>query len=295
MSDTYERTKDREANEDVDIPAGPPPALSDTLSQDERYFTLFTTAIHRCLTYKPKFGMGKSSGLAVKEFRTLYQADPFYNWLGLDSPLMYAAHKAAGGMTSVYRQIGIGSQWIFSQILVDMLELSTDQTAWSYTVATGKGKNRKLSLDGRIDLSHIQNLGKRAIVKDWVQHIGETLGLEDEIMANIKGVVFEARQGYKSKDSKRQNADINNATQAYTRLYIPAILLFSTQIDGDVANRYRENLWLILTGSLYGSTVESTYAFCRDIIGYDLGAFFTRYSPKLKAEVENVLQALLSA
>jgi hypothetical protein len=34
----------------------------------------------------------------------MYGADPFCSWVGLDSPLMYAAHKAAGGMTSVYRQ-----------------------------------------------------------------------------------------------------------------------------------------------------------------------------------------------
>jgi len=31
----------------------------------------------------------------------MYRSDPFYNWVGLDNPLMYAAHKAAGGMTSI--------------------------------------------------------------------------------------------------------------------------------------------------------------------------------------------------
>jgi len=30
----------------------------------------------------------------LQEFQALYQADPFYNWFGLDNPLMYAAHKA---------------------------------------------------------------------------------------------------------------------------------------------------------------------------------------------------------
>jgi len=71
------------------------------------------------LTYKPKFGQGREGGLTADEFTTIYGADPFYHWLGLDSPLMYAAHKAAGGMTSVYRQIGIASQWIFNQVLQD--------------------------------------------------------------------------------------------------------------------------------------------------------------------------------
>ena len=68
----------------------------------------------------------------------------------------------------------------------------------------------------------------------------------------------------------------------------------STQIDGDVAHRYRENLWLLLTGTANGTSTESTYSFCRDVIGYDLADFFQRYSPRIKTEVEAVLKALLS-
>jgi hypothetical protein len=42
---------------------------------------------------------------------------------------MYAAHRAAGGMTSIYRQIGIGSQWILFQMLQDCLGLTPEQAA----------------------------------------------------------------------------------------------------------------------------------------------------------------------
>ncbi len=66
-------------------------------------------------------------------------------------------------------------------------------------------------------------------------------------------------------------------------------------IDGDVAQRYRENLWVLLTGTLSGSITTSGYCFCRDIVGYDLAGFFTRFSPRIKGEVENVLKTLLSA
>ena len=96
-----------------------PPELPVELPKDERYFILLQSAVRKCLTYKPKFGQGREGGLTADEFTTIYGADPFYHWLGLDSPLMYAAHKAAGGMTSVYRQIGIASQWIFNQVLQD--------------------------------------------------------------------------------------------------------------------------------------------------------------------------------
>ncbi len=279
----------------VDVSGGSPPALPIELSPDERYFTLFATAIRKCLAYKPKLGKGRGSGLAVREFRAIYEADPFYHWIGLDSPLMYAAHKAAGGMTSVYRQIGIGSQWIFYQMLQDYLGLSPEQATWSYIVEGARGKQRKLSLDGRIDIADVTDTATKARVQNWINEVANKIGLPDDTLSNIKGVVFEVRQGYKSKDSKRQNADIANASKAYAHLYIPAIVLFSTQIDSDVAHRYQENLWLLLTGSLHGSITTSTYAFCRSVVGYDLADFFTRYSPRIKAEVENVLKSLLSA
>lgn len=291
---TEEVQKGTDDTDDVDVAAGLPPALPTEMSTDERYFTLFTTAIQKCLTYKPKFGKGRGSGLAVREFRALYEADPFYHWIGLDSPLMYAAHKAAGGMTSVYRQIGIGSQWVFYQMLQDHLGLSPEQATWSYMIEGTRCKQRKLSLDGRIGIADISNTTARARVSAWINELANVIGLPKDTLSNIKGVVFEARQGYKSKDSKRQNADIANASKAYAHLYIPIIVLFSTQIDSNVAHRYQGHLWLLLTGSTHGSTTTSTYAFCREVIGYDLADFFTRYSPRIKVEIETVLKTLLS-
>jgi hypothetical protein len=81
-------------------------------TREERYFQLMVVALRACAQYKPMFGKGRKGGLTVEQFQALYGADPFYHWVGLDSPLMYAAHKAAGGMTSIYRQLGIGGEWI---------------------------------------------------------------------------------------------------------------------------------------------------------------------------------------
>lgn len=38
---------------------------------------------------------------------------------------------------------------------------------------------------------------------------------------------------------------------------------------------------------------DSTYVFLRDVVGYDLAAFFTRYSEVLRKEVSMVLEKLL--
>jgi len=207
---------------------------------------------------------------------------------------MYAAHKAAGGMTSIYRQIGIGGQWVFYQILQDHLGLNREQAIWSYKIEGTQGKQRTLTLDGRIALGDVKSADARARIRNWLSEVASQIRLPDDTLENIKGIVFETRQGYKSKDSKRQNADIANASKAYANLYVPVLLLFSTQIDGDVAQRYRENFWVLLTGTLSGAATASAYSFCREIVGYDLADFFTRHSPNIKGEVENVLKTLLS-
>ncbi|MGB6430731.1 MAG: hypothetical protein WBF06_09100 [Candidatus Acidiferrales bacterium] len=232
--------------------------------------------------------------MTLEQFRQLYGSDPFYSWIGMDSPMMYAAHKAAGGMTSIYRQVGIGAQWIFNKVLQHTLGLSAEQAAWVYEVPkTGVG-TRKLSLDGRIEVRDIADVNAKRRVQNWINS-GLKRVLVDPAAASAPkmGAVFEVRQGYKSKDSKRQNADLANAASAYVEGYMPVVVLLSTQIDGDVAMRYTEARWLLLTGTKAGSTVESTYAFCRDVLGYDLAAFFERNSARFKGEIEKVLTALL--
>jgi hypothetical protein len=96
-------------------------------------------------------------------------------------------------------------------------------------------------------------------------------------------------------DSKRQNADISNASSAYLHRYMPVLALVSTQIDTALIERYQGERWLMLRGTLAGQTTESTYAFCREVIGYDLAAFFQRNSAAMKETITAVLSALLKA
>jgi hypothetical protein len=265
-------------------------------SSDNRYLEILWRAMRVCARYQPMFGQGRKGGMTLAQFQALYQADPFYVWVGLDSPLMYAAHKAAGGMTSIYRQLGIGCQWIIQQMLQDSLGLSTEEAGWSYQIPKGRGREKRtLTLDGRIDLSHIREPAAKRRVAEWIELVKEQVALPRDTASQIRGVVFEVRQGYKSKDSKRQNADIANATNAYVHHYIPVLLLLSAQIDSDVASRYAESRWLLLTGALTGPPTESTYTFCRDVVGYDLAGFFQRNSGQIKRELETVLSKLLQA
>ena len=79
--------------------------------------------------------------------------------------------------------------------------------------------------------------------------------------------------------------------QAYG--YLPVVALLSTQIDNDVARRYQQARWLILRGTLEGTTLDSLYVFYREVIGYDLAGFFARNSATLRQEIGLVMEKLL--
>lgn len=260
--------------------------------QDRRYLEIIKKRVEVCKAYTPKFGQGAS--VSLEEFAQLYGADPFYSWFGLNNPLMYAAHKAAGGITSLYRQIGTGCEQVFRQIIRDNFQVTAEQAGWSYVIQVAGRKDRKLSLDGRIAFDDLKTDEQRERVHGWVNAATESMGMDKAISSALKGAVFEVRQGYKSKDSKRQNADIGNAGTAYAQGYLPVVVILSTQIDGDIAARYASAGWLLLRGYTSDSSISSTYAFCRQVLGYDLAAFFQKYSEELRNTVDEVLHALLS-
>ena len=259
------------------------------------YLNSILAPIRVCKTYKPKFGLGQGSGISLAAFQALYQADPFYYWFGLNNPLMYAAHKAAGGMTSVYRQIGIGCERLFRHMIRDALALADEDVIWSYEVMGANSKARTLSLDARIPVAAIANEEARARVQEWMRESAAALGVVRSVSNALTGSVFEVRQGYKSKDSKRQNADISNAATAYATGYLPCIAVLSGQIDTTVKRRYQIAKWSVLTGTVGANDpLASTYDFARVVIGYDLAAFFERNKQVLREEINLVLEALLT-
>jgi hypothetical protein len=265
-------------------------------SEDAQYLRTVLDPVRICTHYRPKFGQGaKGKGLTLPEFQSLYQSDIFYNWFGLDNPLMYAAHKAAGGMTSIYRQIGIGCEKLFRTILRDSLDLSAADVTWSYEVPLPDGKNRILHLDGRVPLDKIPDKKKKAKFHNWMLQSATKVGVDKRVFNTLTGTIFEVRQGYKSKDSKRQNADIANAASAYAKAYFPCAAILSAQIDGDILLRYRAERWSVITGIVGANDpLVSTYDFMREVIGYDLAAFFERNKDELRKEIDAALKALLA-
>lgn len=214
--------------------------------------------------------------------------------MGLDSSLMYAAHKAAGGMTSVYRQLGTGCERLFRAIVSDELALTREQIDWGYSVEKADGTFRRLTLDARIDFGDVKDAGRLSVVTEWVGRAGAALGVPAASVENLNGAVFEVRQGYKSADAKRQNADLTNATRAFAAEYLPVIAVMSTQISDSLLRRYRNSQILVLTGDQTGDDVLDTFAFLEKVVGYSLHAFFERNTQQIRAEVNMILEGLLT-
>jgi len=168
-----------------------------TKSYDERYLQILLRPIKVCAKYRPKLGHGNKEGYTLEDFQNIYGSDPFYSWMGLDDPLMYAAHKAAGGMTSIYRQIGIGCESLYRSVIQDSLGLSDKDVNWSYKTQKVSGKSGTLYLDARIPFDALTKPNDRKRIEKWLSDAAIFLDIDSKVRRSLQGVVFEVRQGYK--------------------------------------------------------------------------------------------------
>ena len=256
------------------------------------YLAMLLEPIKICEHYRPALGTSEKDGVSLKEFQALFARDPLYSWLGLSSPELYAAHKAAGGITSFYRQLGIGCERLVRRILMDAFGITESQAKWSYTYQNSSGESAVLSLDGRIDAEMIKPADRQRVLK-WVEVVAAKAGIESKIRSSLKGIVLEVRQGYKSADSKRQNADLRNAVRAYNAGYVPAMMIMSNQINTAVRARYESANITMLSGLLNKDCFSCTYAFMEDVVGYSLSSFFEANTDEIRLTVRRVVSGLL--
>lgn len=267
-------------------------------ARDEAYRRLITDALATCRDYQPKFG--KTKPQSKQDFLNTYGADPLYHWVGFDSPTLYAAHKAAGAMTSIYRQLGIGVERLFRHILMDEYVLTEEQANWQYDYVKPNGKTATRYMDGRIDRKMVEaNVEAGILPKSKLDDLDEWLKTASTIMkvnGLINGVVFEVREGYKSADSKRQNGDIDNKDNIEQMGgYLSSMALISSQINETVRKRYQNNGVLLLSGELSSNDAhKSIYAFMDQVVGYDWKGFFDRNSPIIRTETQKTFDVLLN-
>lgn len=259
---------------------------------DKQLLQTFLQPIRLCANYTPKFG--GSEKVDVKAFRDLYGGDTFYSLIGLDNDLMYAAHRAAGGITSIYRQIGVGSERLIRQIAATALNLSQEQIDWSYEYESSRGKIGVHKLDARIRLSDLDN-SMRQRFRHWIGNAKAVISTGQDGKYQPDGVVFEIRQGYKSADAKRQNADIRFAARANQDGLLPVVMVMSNQISKAIIDRYRRDGLLVTTGVVQDDPCISSFALTQNLFDFDLLHFFSQNQKVIQNEIHSVVQTLLTA
>lgn len=257
--------------------------------REERYLGYLIEAIQASAKKPPQLGTGRNVSLV--EFRELYGADPFYSWLGLDSDLLYTAHRAGAAMTSLYRRLGDGCQEFWRAIIRDEFGVDDAQAKWTYSIPKGHGAETLRELDGHIDILDFPTSPALDRFKEWLPRARSRLGAK----ISPRGVVFEVRQGYKSQDAKRATGDVDNAGRIALQGCLPVLVVFSTQLPAQIARRYTANGWLLLRGSRTADDLESTYAFAERVLGFDLAALLEANAPALRRETERVFASLLEA
>lgn len=260
---------------------------------DEKYLEIFLSPLYACADYLPAFGTNGTGGLSLGDFRALYGGDEFYSWIGLDSPLMYAAHKAAGGITSIYRQIGVGAERLLCEIIKDCFSLTQEEVEWKYEYQKSRRQKAFHILDARISVDVLKEQSQRDRVEAWLVKARQKA--HGDTRTNLTGAIFEIRQGYKSADSKRQNADLRFGARSYQIGHVPVVMVLSSQVSETVINRYRDAGMLVLTGVRSDDPTVSTFAFFKEVVGYGLEDFFIRMSPRIKEVVHSLIEQLLSA
>ncbi len=251
----------------------------------------FLEPIEKCASYTPKFGHGES--VSLDDFGRMYGNDKFYSLIGLNSPLVYAAHKAAGGLTSIYRQIGVGAERLIRKVAADTLGLTESQLDWSYTYRRSSGKDGVHKLDARIRSTDITGKARQRLVK-WMQGAQKQISSGQDGKFQADGVVLEIRQGYKSADSKRQNADLRFAARAYQDGLLPVVLVMSDQIGDAIVERYRRDGLLVTTGVTGNDPLLSSFALINDLFEFDLLEFLESNQKVIQDQLHSSIGALLS-
>lgn len=261
-------------------------------TDDNKYLEIFLSPLYVCANYLPAFGTSGNNGLSLADFQSLYGDDEFYSWIGLDSPLVYAAHKASGGLTSIYRQIGVGAERLLREIIKDKLSLSQEDVEWKYEYNKTRTQKAFHILDARISLENLTDSNKIDRMKKWLSRA--RVAAHGDSRTTLRGAIFEIRQGYKSADSKRQNADLRFGAKSYQNGHIPVVAVLSSQVSETVINRYRDAGMLVLTGIHSSDPTISTFAFFKEVIDYSLEDFFIRSSPYIKEVIHSLIGKLLS-
>jgi hypothetical protein len=184
-----------------------------------------------------------------------------YSIFGLDSPEYIVAALAGGTITSIHRKIGDAYEDCVRIIFSTQYHLTDEQVHYTAMISSGDRQLRR-SLDVYFALKDIPQTRRES----WASYAESQLKqISSTPRVTIEAIGFEVRHCYQSADSKRVQADEAMARHCIVSGILPVMLIFCTQSNRNVVNRYR-SLWAVTEG-------HASYDLLKVQTGFDFYAF----------------------
>jgi len=236
--------------------------------------------LSRLKEYRPAHGRGASRRLDATELRQALASDPVYSIFGLDSPEYIAATLGGGTITNIHRKIGDAYEDCIRAIFSAQYRLTAEQIRYTAVIASGDRQSHR-SLDVYLALDSISEAHRRS----WSAYAYDRLRqISPAPKVGITAMGFEVRHCYQSADSKRVQADEAMARHCIVSGILPLMLIFCTQSNRSVINRYR-SLWIVTEG------LES-YELVKAQTGFDFHAFLLAHKEEFRQPVVRMLERL---
>jgi hypothetical protein len=235
--------------------------------------------LSRLEQYRPAHGRGPDR-LTATELKHALASDPVYSIFGLDSPEYIAASLAGGTITSIHRKIGDAYEDCMRAIFATRYHLTTEQMRYTAVIASSDRQSRR-SLDVYLpldDISLARRRGWTAYAHDRLKQISPAPKVE------VTAIGFEVRHCYQSADSKRAQADEAMARHCIVSGILPVMLIFCSQSNRSVINRYR-SLWIVTEGL-------KSYELVKAQTGFDFYAFLLAHRGEFRQPVVRMLKRL---
>jgi len=147
-------------------------------------------------------------------------------------------------------------------------------------IPSGDRQSRR-SLDAYLALDSISEAHRRS----WAAYAYDRLKQISPVpKVEITAIGFEVRHCYQSADSKRVQADEAMARYCIVSGILPVMLIFCTQSNRSVVNRYR-SLWVVVEGF-------ESYELVKTQTGFDFYAFLFAHKEEFRQPVVRMLERL---
>ena len=257
---------------------------------DKELLDTLLLPLRNCRKPSPLVDLGNGAPTTVASYqgyRRACQADTLASHCGIGSQMMYKALCSASAHGMALASLRQGMARLLRALIYDAADYpSAYDSGWRYKIATRTGGARTIHLDARIDLAKARKPRFRECAGEWVRSCCR------DVKASApapNGAVFRIELGSKGMERKAAYTELDVGAVAWSRGYLPVLLVDSGRRLNDALLRHQNSCWKILSASKHPSARSSLFAFSRRVLGFEIDQFLESYAGFIESEVDSVM------